>query len=245
MNCQLALKALVNNWLNSDQICLLCSELAEQTYPLCHPCENELPWLIDACQRCALPMPASDMICADCRRRAPAFTTVVVPWHYAFPVDSVISRFKHHRQWPLGRLLALLLSQNLRHRFEVGLPRPQLLLPVPLAKRRLRMRGFNQAAMLARWLSSEIQVPCSEHWLTRCRDTPAQQTIGARARRRNLRDAFGLTAAAKPAGRHVAIIDDVLTTGSTAQALAALLRRAGAQRVDIYCLARTPMPAHA
>lgn len=245
MNCQLELKAPVNKWLNIEQICALCGEPAQQPYPLCHPCENELPWLIDACCRCALPMPGPDMSCAACRRRAPAFDTVVAPWHYGFPLDSVISRFKHHRQWPLGRLLALLLSHDLRHRYQEGLPRPQLLLPVPLAKQRLRARGFNQAAMLARWLSAELQVPCSEGWLTRCRDTPAQQSLSARARRRNLRDAFSLTAAAEPAGRHLAIIDDVLTTGSTAQALATLLRRAGAQRVDIYCLARTPSPAQA
>ncbi|WP_028693484.1 ComF family protein [Pseudomonas cremoricolorata] len=245
MNCQLALKALVNNWLNSEQTCSLCSEPAEQPYPLCHPCENELPWLIDACQRCALPLPAANLTCAACLRRAPAFTSVVAPWRYGFPLDSVISRFKHHRQWPLGRVLALLLSHDLRHRFEEGLPRPHLLLPVPLARRRLRVRGFNQAAMLARWLSAELQLPCSEGWLTRCRDTPAQQTLSARARRRNLRDAFSLTPAAQPAGLHLAIIDDVLTTGSTAQTLAALLRRAGAQRVDVYCLARTPSPAQA
>lgn len=245
MNCQPNIKALVYKCINIDHACLLCDEPAQQPWPLCMACESELPWLHEQCSRCGLPLPMDGFTCASCRRRAPAFHQVVALWHYGFPVDSLISRFKHNSQWPMGRLMAQLLGQALEHRFNEHLPRPDRLLPVPLASRRLRQRGFNQAAMLARWLATQLQLPCDEQLLERTRDTQAQQALGARARRRNLRQAFALAPGAEVEGLHLAVIDDVLTTGATAQAIARLLRKQGARRVDIYCLARTPRPDQA
>ncbi|MFJ4064162.1 ComF family protein [Pseudomonas sp. NPDC089996] len=245
MNCQPWLKTLVYKCTNINHSCLLCSESAEQHYPLCVACEQELPWLDEQCLRCALPLPMDGLTCAQCSRRPPAFDQVVAPWHYGFPLDTLISRFKHNSQWPLGRLMAEMLGQNLHHRYLEGLTRPDLLLPVPLARRRLRERGFNQASMLARWLSKALAIPCAERLLLRTRDTPAQQHLDARARRRNLRHAFALAGEASLEGRHVAVVDDVLTTGATAQAVAQRLRQAGARRVDVYCLARTAKPGQA
>lgn len=245
MNCQPNIKALVYKCTNIDHLCLLCDEPAQQPWPLCMACESELPWLNEQCRRCALPLPMDGFTCTSCRRRAPAFRQVVALWHYGFPVDSLISRFKHNSQWPLGRMMAQLLGQALEHRFNEQLPRPDRLLPVPLASRRLRQRGFNQAAMLARWLATQLQLPCDEHLLERTRDTQAQQALGAKARQRNLRQAFALAPGAEVEGLHLAVIDDVLTTGATAQAIAGLLRKHGARRVDIYCLARTPRPDQA
>lgn len=245
MNCQPNIKALVYKCINIDQNCLLCDEPAQQPWPLCMACESELPWLHEQCRRCALPLPMDGFTCASCQRRSPAFHQVVGLWHYGFPVDSLISRFKHNSQWPLGRLMAQLLGQALEHRFNEQLPRPDRLLPVPLASRRLRQRGFNQAAMLARWLARQLHLPCDELLLQRTRDTQAQQVLGARARQRNLRQAFALAPGAEVEGLHLAVIDDVLTTGATAQAIASLLRKHGARRVDIYCLARTPRPDQA
>ncbi|NIU62492.1 MAG: ComF family protein, partial [Pseudomonas stutzeri] len=123
-----------------------------------------------------------------------------------------------------------------------GLPRPDLLLPVPLARRRLRQRGFNQAQMLADWLSRPLGIATDARVLERVLDTPAQQQLDAATRRRNLRQAFAIATGADVKGRHLALVDDVLTTGATAEALARLLKRAGAERVDVYCLARTPKP---
>ncbi|NIF26238.1 ComF family protein [Pantoea sp. Tr-811] len=245
MNCQPWLKALVYKCTNINHTCLLCDELAEQPHPICAACEQALPWLDEYCLRCALPLPMAGLTCAHCSRRPPAFEQVVAPWHYGFPLDTLVSRFKHNRQWPLGRLLAQMLSLNLRHRYAQGLARPTLLLPVPLARRRLRERGFNQAGMLAHWLAKELGIACQESVLLRTRDTPAQQTLDARARRRNLRQAFSVADQGACEGRHVAVVDDVVTTGATAQAIAQVLRQAGASRVDVYCLARTAKPGQA
>jgi ComF family protein len=99
--------------------------------------------------------------------------------------------------------------------------------------------------MLARWLSTSLDIPCDETLLLRTQDTSAQQDLNAEARKKNLRNAFALTPDACIKGRHLALVDDVLTTGATAQALARLLMDAGAARVDVYCLARTPKPGDA
>lgn len=233
---------MVYNWLKFAQNCQLCDEPCEPTASLCGPCEAELPWLAGRCTTCALPLPIHDLLCGHCLRRPPAFDQVAVPWRFAFPIDSLINRFKHQARWPLGRLLAGQLGRHLEHAFSEGLPRPDALLPVPLATRRLRQRGFNQAQMLADWLAAELALTVDDSLLQRVIDTPAQQQLDAATRRRNLRGAFALADERAVAGRHFALVDDVLTTGATAEALAQLLKRAGATRVDVYCLARTPKP---
>src|SRR3990167_1133696 len=242
MRCQPDDRPQVYNWLKTKQPCLLCDEPADSAHSLCVSCESELPWLGARCQVCALPLPHAGLTCGGCLRRPPRFDRVEAPWRYAFPVDSLITRFKHQAKWPLGRLLGELLSHHLLHAFDEGLARPDLLLPVPLAERRQRQRGFNQAALLAQWLSEQLQLPLQHHWLQRVIDTPAQQQLDAATRKRNLRRAFALAPASAVSGLHLALVDDVLTTGATAESLARLLKQAGAARVDIYCLARTPKP---
>ncbi len=243
MHCQPDYKHKVYIWLKSNQICLACDESTDSPLPLCNACEIELPWLTDCCQVCALPLPMSGLICGQCQRSPPAFTQVTAPWTYGFPVDSLISRFKHQGKWPLGHLLANLLGQCLQDRFQnARLSRPDCLLPVPMAAKRLRQRGYNQAAMLARWLSQDLDLALDEQWLLRPHDTIAQQQLDAKQRQRNLLKAFALAPGTQVQGLHLALVDDVLTTGATAHSLARLLMQAGARQVDVYCLARTPKP---
>lgn len=232
---------MVYNWSIIEHRCLLCDERCEGQ-PLCSPCEADLPWLDGRCTVCAVPLPSRGLVCGECLKRPPSYDHVEVPWRFAFPVDALITRFKHQARWPYGRLLGERLAHHLEHAFADGLPRPDLLLPVPLAGRRLRQRGFNQAQMLADWLSRPLGIATDARTLERVLDTPAQQQLDAATRRRNLRQAFAIATGADVKGRHLALVDDVLTTGATAEALARLLKRAGAERVDVYCLARTPKP---
>ncbi len=245
MHCQPGSEWQVYICSNNNHTCLLCDEASEQAHPICMPCESELPWLDEQCRICALPLPIDGLLCTQCARRRPAFRQVLVPWHYGFPLDALITRFKHQRQWPLGRLLAQMLGNWLAHRFAEGLPRPALLLPVPMARQRLRQRGYNQAAMLGQWIAAQLSISCDPGLLTRPVETIAQQELDARARKRNLANAFAILRPEAVEGLHVALVDDVMTTGATAQALARLLRDAGAARVDVYCLARTPRPGSA
>ena len=242
MRCQPNSQHQVYNWLKNKQTCLLCDETADAALAICTSCEAELPWLGGHCQICALPLPSHGLVCGACLKKPPSFAKVEAPWRYAFPIDSLITRFKHQAKWPLGRLLGELLSHHLQHAFDEGLPRPDLLLPVPLADKRQRQRGFNQAGLLAEWLSASLQLPLQSHWLQRVIDTPAQQQLDAATRKRNLRKAFALAPGRALSGLHMALVDDVLTTGATAESLARLLKKAGAARVDVYCLARTPKP---
>ncbi|MFV3413302.1 ComF family protein [Pseudomonas nitroreducens] len=229
-------------WWRPRVQCLLCGAAAEQAaLPLCAGCDDDLPWLAGHCTVCALPLPVTGLTCGPCLRRAPAFHRVETPLRYGFPVDALITRFKHQANAPLGRLLGQLLERHLLHAFDEGLPRPDRLIPVPLSRRRERQRGFNQAQLLAQWLAAPLGLPVDNHLVRRVQDTPAQQGLDAATRKRNLRSAFALGDGARIEGLHLALVDDVLTTGATAERIARLLRRAGARRVDVYCLARTPL----
>lgn len=243
MHCQPSHQHQVYIWLKSVQTCLICDERHESLDCVCNACETELPWLTEQCETCALPLPMDGLVCGQCQKQPPAYQQVIAPWTYSFPVDSLISRFKHQANWPLGHLLGRLLGRFLQYRFEnTDLTRPECLLPVPMPPKRLRQRGYNQAAMLARWLSADLNIPYDEQLLLRPHETIAQQDLDARTRKRNLRDAFALAPGARVQGRHLALVDDVLTTGATAHSLARLLVKAGARRVDVYCLARTAKP---
>lgn len=242
MSCQPQWIRKVYIWLNNNQTCLLCDEHTATAIALCDACELELPWLGDRCERCALPLPMAGLTCGQCLKQPPAFTSVHAAWVYGFPIDSMIIGFKHNSHWPKGRLLSELLSQSLLDHFNSGNERPDFLLPVPLATQRLRQRGYNQAAMISDWLSKPLNIPSRAHWLLRTQNTPTQQALDAKERKRNLKHAFSLAPGIAVRGLHLALVDDVLTTGATAHHLARLLLNAGARRVDVYCLARTPKP---
>lgn len=201
-----------------------------------------MPWLGNACEICAEPVLFQQIRCPRCRLAPPFFQQVLTPYRYAFPIDRLILQFKHHNHWPSGRLLAGLLAEHLEHETHEGQQLAELLIPVPISASRLRQRGFNQTDWLADWLGKSLQRPVEKSVLQRTKQGAAQQTLDAAARRANLQNVFQLAQADSVQGRHVALIDDVLTTGSTSDILARLLLNAGARRVDVYCVARTPPP---
>jgi len=178
-------------------------------------------------------MAGSDVLCGACLRRPPPLQATHAAFVYGFPLDRLLPRFKFHRDLAAGRAL----GEAMATRFAT-LPRPQALLPVPLHPARLRQRGYDQALELARPLARALAVPLQLDGLRRVRDTRAQSELDARARRRNLRGAFVAGRGALPA--HVALVDDVMTTGATLHAAAVALRRAGVARVDAWVCARVP-----
>jgi len=186
---------------------------------------------------------ANEMVCARCVASlpmlAPGVHRVVAPYEYRFPVDRLVQRFKFGGDLAVGKWLALQLAMRARR-----VARPQVLVPVPLTRARLRMRGFNQSVEIARAVARALRIPAAMRVLERTRDAPPQAGLTRRARRANLRGAFRCRRGAL-AGRHVALIDDVVTTGATAEAAARALKRAGAVRVDVWAIARTPDSRHA
>lgn len=233
---------LLNNWLTNIQdwllprLCPACGDPAGAGRELCPGCERSLPELRHACPRCAVPYEHPDTRgeCGACQKRPPAFAQTVALYRYAPPVDHFIRALKFHQQLGLARLL----GEQLARRLAPEAARPDLIIPVPLHNTRLRERGYNQALEIARPLASALGVPLDFRSLVRLRATAPQTGMTVAARRKNLRGAFALRDGAAVRNLRVALVDDVMTTGSTVQAAAQCLRAAGAQAVEIWVVAR-------
>ena len=212
--------------------CLLCAEAGDAGLDLCAACRAALPASGQACRHCALPLPAPGL-CGACLQRPPPLQLARAAFLYATPLDRLLPRYKFHGDLAAGRLLARLMADAF-----AGCERPQALVPVPLHHGRLRQRGYDQALELARPLAAALDLPVRGDLLRRVRATAAQSELDAAARRRNLHGAFRAIERAPPA--HVALVDDVMTTGATLHAAATALRQAGVARVDAWVCARAP-----
>lgn len=233
---------LVYNWLGIIQqwlfppTCLLCGAHATTGKDLCAGCERTLPFIRSSCVCCALPLAISGHgVCGECLVHPPAFDSATAPLRYREPVRHMIQALKFHRRYPHARLLGGLLAESLSERSDL----PDWLIPVPLHPDRFRARGFNPSAEIARELGRRLQLPLETRSAMRTRATASQVGLSAVDRVRNLRRAF----AVKPSfhARHVAIIDDVMTTGSTVGELAKALRAAGAERIEVWVCARATL----
>ncbi len=230
--------------------CLACGEEVREprrSLGLCASCRGRLArWPRDACDSCGRPLEGAHLPagyrCGACRRRPPPYRRLLSAWSYQPPIDAVLTGLKFRRLEYLGTQLGPTVADLLRS--EVA--GCDLVVPVPLHWRRYLRRGYNQAAAIARPLASELGQPMA-NVLRRRRATPAQSRLSRAERRRNLRDAFAvrgnpLLRAVSCAGRHVLLVDDIATTGTTLQAAAVCLRRAGAASVTALAVARTPEP---
>lgn len=227
--------------------CCLCKLRSYGEFPLCVHCRGELRPNRDFCARCALPLAPLDppsigdipRICGQCLQHPPEFSSVVAPWQYTEHFAHLIHLWKFQHQRRLTPLLVDLWQQQASNLTAVD-----LIVPVPLHWQRLWKRGYNQSALLCRELQRTNSVAgkaaLTPHLCKRHRATAAQSGIHAQHRASNLLGAF--TALQRCDNLKVAVVDDVLTTGATANAIAGALRDAGAARVDIWCLARTPAP---
>lgn len=209
--------------------CLLCGSAALESN-LCSDCRADLPWLdANACSCCAHPLPAPGL-CGRCIAEPPHYDRVVAACRYAFPLDGLIQSYKYSGRLVAGAALASLLADRVQQR-------PDLIVPIPLTAQRLRERGFNQALELARTLGQQTGVPVNAQLCVKTRDTLPQTRLPWKERRKNIRGAFVVEGGV--AGCHVAVVDDVLTTGATLSELARNLKRAGAVTVTGYVIART------
>lgn len=234
---------MVYKWLDFIQSrlpgrCLLCGGRCQVPDPwaldLCDGCRRDLPVNHHACVQCGEPLGSGDH-CGHCRREPPPFARTIAPWLYAPPLDGLVLQLKGPGGTAPARTLGRLLAKHLQ---ETDTPRPDLLVPVPLHRKRLRERGFNQAALLCRQLSAVLAIPWRADLLHKIREGVDQRGLNRRQRRRNLRASFRCDPL--PAGCRVALIDDVVTTGATAWEASRVLRAAGAASVEVWALARTP-----
>lgn len=225
----------IQNWL-LPRTCVLCGQAGQETLALCFGCHNDLNIIENSCQLCAIPLPESALggLCGKCIHEPPAFDASLSLFAYETPVSQLIQSLKFHQKLVNAHLLGNLLATHIAERHQ---PLPDCIIPVPLHGKRLRERGFNQSLELARPVSRSLGIPITQNLLHRVRHTPAQSRLKFRERAKNVHKAFALNAASVPA--HIAILDDVVTTGATCNAIAVLLKNAGAEKIEVWSIARS------
>ncbi len=214
--------------------CLLCLEPGQPSrLDLCLECEQDLPRNSAACGICATPIMNVDIPCIRCLQQRPAFDRAFVPYRYEFPFVELIHRLKYGGQIAIGRILGTVLAHRLAERGPLAV---EAVVPVPLHPSREARRGYNQAREIARFAAEILELPVADRIAMRVRATEEQAALPAMVRRVNVSGAFEVVVETVPAS--VAIVDDVLTTGATVDALALALRRAGCRRIEVWAVAR-------
>jgi len=229
-------KPILNYWAKIGQRalpaqCVLCAAEAA-TANLCNACRDDLPYLPAArCPVCAVPS-TGNQICGACLAHPPTFDRAFAPCTYAFPLDRVIQRLKYS-----GMLAAVPLLADLMLKCVETAPRPDLVIPMPLSKERLRERGFNQSLEIARPIVSALAVELAPDACIRIAHGSPQSALPWKERAANVRGAF--VCMQDLTGRSIAVVDDVLTTGATMNELARVLRLRGAREITAWIAART------
>lgn len=226
--------------------CLLCrsaSVASQGANPLiCDECLAAMPRCgPPVCSSCGVGLPgAFDAVasCAACRKRPRAFDAARAPWRYQGTAQEAVRQFKYHHRWRIGRWLARDMAQTARESLPVQ--EISLVLPVPLHGLKRWLRGWNPSESLARQIAAELGVPCRTRGLRRTRWTRSQTRLSWRRRAQNVRQAFEACSSSIQ-DQTILLVDDVLTSGATADSCAAALKQAGARRVFVLAAARTPL----
>lgn len=221
--------------------CVMCG-CCSGAENLCLPCLSQLPRCGHSCMRCGLPLRfQADRFCSQCLVNPPPWDFATAALTYRFPADQLVCRLKFNRNLACGRILARELVLAVRNR---GGNRPGCILPVPLHRLRQFTRAFNQADVMARWVGKQLAIPVVGSCLHRHRRTNAQSGLDATARKNNIKGAFSCRIPAKrlAAFGHVALIDDVMTTGATLAECTKSIKKAGAEKVSVWVAARAPEP---
>ena len=231
-------------WLGATMLpaqCALCGIGCPEV--LCSPCRAQyLGQRRPRCRQCANPLADIEVaqLCGRCLHQKPAYDATITAFDYAAPVDQLLLQLKFGARLALAPLFAQLLHVAIQQQSDWLAP--QLLCPVPLGPARLAERGYNQALEIARPLARLLDLPLQPRLALRVRETQAQSGVAPQERRANLAHAFAIAPehAALLQGCHVGIVDDVMSSGHTVNALAAACKSAGAAKVSILVVARTP-----
>lgn len=222
--------------------CLLCHGPCSARADFCSTCFADLPWNRHCCPRCAEPLPAHNhpQTCQNCCLMEPHFDHCQIPLRYEFPVNELLLAAKNAKP-DLLKPLTRCLTGHIKDR---DVPLPDLLVPVPLHPIKQRKRGFNQSGLVAQRLSKALSVPVSHNLIIKIRDIAQQKHLSRLERQHNLKRSFrvDLTEARELRGKapRVALVDDIVTTGTTVNQLAKQLIRAGFENIDVWAIARTP-----
>ncbi len=219
---------------------MLCDSEVDEKISLCKACRADLPRVKFACKVCALPMNSDvkSSLCGQCISQVSYVDYAINLFHYATPVDYLISKMKFQQQLSVAAVLADLLKTHIESsKLEHGLP--DALIAMPLYKKRLANRGFNQSLEIVKPLVKSQNIPILLNTIERSKDTTAQTKLSKQARKKNVSGCFSLLE--KPVESHIVIVDDVVTTGATTNELAKLLKKSGVEKVGVWSLARADL----
>ncbi len=232
----------VNHWLNIIQYsllparCILCETSIKGQKDLCKACETRFIRLNSCCSRCATSFASHSLennICGNCQKQPPAFDKVYAPFVHQGNIRHLINDLKFNNAYKNARLLAELLAQHISIKCTL---KPELIIPMPLHPQRYRERGFNQSLEIAKIVSQLLKIPYSTTHCQRIKNTAHQINLTGKQREQNIKQAFKLSMPIKH--KHIVIIDDVMTTGATANELAKIFKTGGVKRVDIWVCSR-------
>ncbi len=173
-------------------------------------------------------------MCGACLKKPPCFDKTTALWRYQAPIQHLITALKFKGKTNIGQLLGAIMANHLQFFSEM----PEVIIPVPLHPLRYRQRGFNQAAEIARPIAAKLNLPLDMTLCHRRLPTQPQTHLNAKARRRNLRKAFQVSGNGILKYKHIAVVDDVMTTGTTVNELAKTLKHHGVEKVEIWVSAR-------
>lgn len=230
-----SLSSAINSVLSRD--CTLCGVRSQES--LCKDCHRDLPFRqATGCPRCSA-QSADNQICGACLSDPPDFDDTTSAFHYSYPLDRLVQAYKFNANLGLLPLFADSLARAVRAKRKPandGATQPDLVIPLPLAPKRLAERGFNQSALLGEQVSKTLGIRFEARGMLRVRETPPQTGLNREARLKNLRGAFDCVH--RLDGKHVAVVDDVMTTGATLSEAAKALKKAGAAHVSAWVIAR-------
>jgi ComF family protein len=213
-------------------LCVLCQQYHRGRFAVCEPCHTLITPLGPACRHCAEPLPdAAFLVCGRCCQKKPWVDSVFTAYRFEEPLRTLMHEFKYRQ----GLHLSSYFSQLMLNALPSDLYKTDCLVPVPMHPKRIRQRGFNQSAVLTKQLSRALKLPFSLSYCRKMTNTAPQASLNATERKKNLRGVFQ---AKQGSYQHITLIDDLLTTGSTANELAKTLKAQGVQQVNLWCCAR-------
>lgn len=217
--------------------CLFCDFVCNNQRCICDTCFSTLPHYQSGCIRCGLPLEenAPQNCCGQCISTPPPFDRTFVLFDYAVPIPALIWKLKFHGDLSIAQFFGQCWIDWI-NRFYTSDTLPDFILPVPLHHQRLKERGFNQALEIAKLISKHFKIPIDNRTCVRIKNTQAQSTMPAHKRKDNVKNAFALSYSTS--AKHVAILDDVMTTGNTVKEISHLLKKVGVEKIDLWCCAR-------
>lgn len=238
----------MNNWLNNNQTlnfssfshlifkqnCVMCAASTKSELCLCKECIDSLPLAPNpSCPQCGLNTQGET--CGNCLKHAPHYDATQALLSYGFPADAILQHYKYSNALYLSETFGYLLSDNILN------ANCDVIIPMPLHITRQQSRGFNQSLEVAKVVAQQLNIPLDSASCSRIKNTVPQASLPLKERLKNMHGAFQIKsdiASDTIKGKRIAIIDDVMTTGSSLNELAKTLKKAGAMHVECWVIAR-------